>query len=84
MAPSPVLDPAGCQAQRFPSCARRESHPIASVIWEAFVPDDPEDPGGEAWVWAQESAGPPLPTTDQVGEAVADTAFVLAFVGLDR
>lgn len=30
------------------------------------------------------SLEPPLTTTDQVGEAVADTAFVLAFVGQDR
>lgn len=50
---------------------------------EAFVPDD-LDPDEEPWVWAQESASTPLTTTDQVGEAVADTAFVLAFVEQDR
>lgn len=48
---------------------------------EPFVPGDPEE---ESQVWAQESTGPPLTTTDQVGEGVADTAFVLVFVGQDR
>lgn len=48
---------------------------------EAFVPDDLHE---EPWVWAQESTRPPLTATDQVGEAVADMAFVLAFVGQDR
>lgn len=44
---------------------------------EAFVPVDPHE---EPWVSAQGA----VTATDQVGEAVADMAFVLAFVGQDR